>query len=363
MSLLISIILAFFGGVAATCIGALGSVILCAFVAIIGVCAVMAGCEYNIATQIAFSYFLSPHLGLGPAACALGYAAKKGLVEDSKGIALPLMMLGRPDVYLVGGIFAVLALFIKMGLDKFIGIGKIDAVSCTIVICGIIAKILFGNEGLFGKVPEGDTRFGVLSQNNWMPHMPSGEGITYALFAAGASAVSGWLFWEMSEYGKHVMETNEVVGQNIMINAQFPVFALAVIFLILLCCGLPCPVFHHVGLSSCYGAMGAYAAGANELVVLLWAISFGILSHFVADWLADIFLVYGNGYVDPPSLSMTVMSIFGFLIFPAIGFYSGAMLTVIPIILLVLGCVIAVVLQSKRNALKKAAPADAEPAA
>ena len=67
------------------------------------------------------------------------------------------------------------------------------------------------------------------SQNNWMPHMPSGEGITYALFAAGASAVSGWLFWEMSEYGKHVMETNEVVGQNIMINAQFPVFALAVI--------------------------------------------------------------------------------------------------------------------------------------
>ena len=101
MSILIAVILAFFGGVAATCIGALGSVILCAFVAIIGVCAVMAGCEFNIATQIAFGYFLSPHLGLGPAACALGYAAKKGLVEDSKGIALPLMMLGRPDVYVV----------------------------------------------------------------------------------------------------------------------------------------------------------------------------------------------------------------------------------------------------------------------
>ena len=100
--------------------------------------------------------------------------------------------------------------------------------SPTIVICGIIAKILFGNEGLF-ESPQGDKRFGVLSQNNWMPHMPSGEGITYALFAAGASAVSGWLFWEMSEYGKHVMQTNEVVGQNIMINAQFPVFALAVI--------------------------------------------------------------------------------------------------------------------------------------
>ena len=361
MSILIGVILAFFGGVAATCIGALGSVILCAFVALAGVCAVMAGCEFNIATQIAFGYFLSPHLGLGPAACALGYAAKKGLVEDSKGIALPLMMLGRPDVYVVGGIFAVLAYFIKMGLDKFVGVGKIDAVSLTIVICGIIAKILFGNEGLFGKVPQGDKRFGVLSQNNWMPHMPSGEGITYALFAAGASAVSGWLFWEMSEYGKHVMETNEVVGQNIMINAQFPVFALAVIFLILLVCGLPCPVFHHVGLSSCYGAMGAYAAGAGELTVLLWAISCGILSHFVADWLADIFLVYGDGYVDPPSLSMAFMSVFTFIIFPAVGLYSGAAVTVTPIVLLVLACVIAIVLQVKRNAAKKAAPA--EPAA
>ena len=361
MSILIAVILAFLGGVAATCIGALGSVILCAFVALAGVCAVMAGCEYNIATQIAFGFFLSPHLGLGPAACALGYAAKKGLVEDSKGIALPLMMLGRPDVLIMGGIFAVASYFIKIGLDQIFGPGGIDSVSLTIVIVGIIAKILFGNQGLIGKVPEGDKRFGISSQNIWMPHMPAAEGITYALFAAGASAVAGWLFWEMSEYGKHVMETNEVVGQNIMINAQFPVFALAVIFLILLVCGLPCPVFHHVGLSSCYGAMGAYAAGAGELTVLIWAISCGILSHFVADWLANIFLVYGDGYVDPPSLSMAFMSVFTFIIFPAIGFYSAGLVNIIPWILLVVAVVIAVVLQVKRNAAKAAAPA--EPAA
>ena len=361
MSILIAVILAFLGGVAATCIGALGSVILCAFVALAGVCAVMAGCEYNIATQIAFGFFLSPHLGLGPAACALGYAAKKGLVEDSKGIALPLMMLGRPDVLIMGGIFAVASYFIKIGLDQVFGPGGIDSVSLTIVIVGIIAKILFGNQGLIGKVPEGDKRFGISSQNIWMPHMPAAEGITYALFAAGASAVAGWLFWEMSEYGKHVMETNEVVGQNIMINAQFPVFALAVIFLILLVCGLPCPVFHHVGLSSCYGAMGAYAAGAGELTVLIWAISCGILSHFVADWLANIFLVYGDGYVDPPSLSMAFMSVFTFIIFPAIGFYSAGLVNIIPWILLVVAVVIAVVLQVKRNAAKAAAPA--EPAA
>ena len=107
--------------------------------------------------------------------------------------------------------------------------------------------------------------------------------------------------------------------------------------------------------------MGAYAAGAGELTVLIWAISCGILSHFVADWLANIFLVYGNGYVDPPSLSMAFMSVFTFIIFPAVGLYSGAAVTVTPIVLLVLACVIAIVLQVKRNAAKKAAPA--EPAA
>ena len=42
MSIFTTILLTFFGGVLATCMGALGSVILCAFLAIIGVCAVMA---------------------------------------------------------------------------------------------------------------------------------------------------------------------------------------------------------------------------------------------------------------------------------------------------------------------------------
>ena len=157
MSTFINILLAFFGGVLATCMGALGSVVLCALVAMIGVCTVMAGCEFNVALVMAFGFFLSPHLGLGPAACALGFAKKKGYVEDSKGIALPLIMLGKPSVLVVGGLFGVLSYYIKLGLDVILP-GKIDAVSAAIVIIGIIAKILFGNEGVIGKVPEGDRR-------------------------------------------------------------------------------------------------------------------------------------------------------------------------------------------------------------
>ena len=180
--------------------------------------------------------------------------------------------------------------------------------------------------------------------------MPSGEGITYWLFAGGASLLAGLLYWEICEFGKTFADTNPALAENITIVAQFPVCALAVIFLILLCTGLPCPVFHHVGLVACYGAMIPYASGANELVVLLWAMSCGILSHFVADLLADLFLVYGDGYVDPPSLSMAACSLFTWILFPALGLYNGVAMIVTPIVLLVISAVIACVLQAKRKA-------------
>ena len=351
MDILITVLLSFCGGVAATCIGALGSVILCAFVALAGICGVMAGCEFNIVLNFAFGYFLSPHMGLGPAACALGYAKKRGYVEDSKGIGLPLMMLGKADVLVVGGLFAIASHYICVGLQTALP-GKIDAVSSTIVIAGLVAKLLFGNEGLIGKVPEGDKRFGVNSKNNWMPHMPFGDGINYWLFSACAGCISAWLWWEINDYGI------QVGSEAIQIIAQFPIFALAVIFLILLVCGLPCPVWHHIGLTSSYAAMTAFAYGANEMEVLLWGIAWGAVCHFVADFLADIFLVYGDGYVDPPSMTMMVCSIFIYIIFPAIGLYNGALMIATPVVLIVVSAVLAVIFKMKRNQQIAAQPAE-----
>ena len=282
------LLLAFFGGIFATCLGALGSVIICAFVVLAGVCAVMAGCDFNIVTTFAFGFGLSPHLGLGPAACALTYAWKKGLVEDGKGIAMPLMLLGKPSVLIVGGIFAALSYCINIGLGAVLP-GKIDSISASIVIIGIISKLIWGDEGIFGKVPNDDKRFGVFSKNNWMPHMPFGNGVYYWLFAGS------------------------------------------------------------VGFSSCYGAMMAYAAGQSEITVLLWGMAAGIISHFVADILADVFLVYGGGYVDPPSLSMTICSLVYWIVFPVLGLYNGTIGIITPVVLLVLTGGFALFVQSKRN--------------
>ena len=63
----------------------------------------------------------------------------------------------------------------------------------------------------------------------------------------------------------------------------------------------------------------AYNAGCSEISVYLWGFAFGIFAHYAGDLLADLFFVYGEGYVDPPSLSMLFCSVFAFAVIPALG--------------------------------------------
>lgn len=352
MSVLTTMVIAFFGGVVATAIGALGTVILCAFVALIGVFAMMAGCGFNIVMSFAFGLFFAPHAGLGPATVANNYAKKKGLVEDSKNIAFPLTVLGRADVLIVGGVFAVIAWYINVFLSEHLA-GKLDTVSTAIVVIGMISKLLWGNEGLTGKVPEGDRRFGVNSPNKWMPHMPYGNGLFYWLFGGGVGLLSAWLYWEISEYAKQV-------GSPLIASiAIFPMFALAVISLTLMCSGLPCPVFHHTGMVGAYAAMTAYNAGCSQERVLLWGFACGIFAHFAGDILADLFEVYGDGYVDPPSMAMAFCSVFTWDLFPVMGLYNAdsAISVIAPAVIVCLFGVFAIIVQRKRDAEIRAAEA------
>lgn len=164
MDILVTIFTAFISGVLATAMGALGSVILTALVSIVGVFSIMAGCEYNIIGNICFGMFLGPQVAFGPALCAMNYAWKKGYIQDSKGLAFPLGSLQKTDVLVVGGICAVAGWYINTTLGTFLP-GLFDCVAATIVILNIVTKIMFGNQGLMGKVPEGDKRFGLNSKN------------------------------------------------------------------------------------------------------------------------------------------------------------------------------------------------------
>lgn len=340
--MVITVLTAFFSGAIATALGALGSVILTAIVSVVGVFAIMAGCEYNIIGNICFGMFLGPQVAFGPALCAMNYAWKKGYITDSKGIAFPLGALQKVDVIIFGGVMGIIGWYLNVALSTFLP-GKIDSVAATIVILNIVTKMMFGDQGMIGKVPEGDKRFGLTSKNKWLPHMTYGHGRMFWLFGGAVGFIAAWLLYEMCQY-------SELVANPMIAGISFvPVWAIGVVFLILMCTGLPCPVFHHMGLVGAYGAQMAYNAGCTESSVLLWGFAFGVFAHYAGDLLADLFLVYGEGYVDPPSLSMLFCSVFAFFIFPAIGLVNPdtSISVIAPIVMIVVFLIFALMSESK----------------
>ena len=143
--------------------------------------------------------------------------------------------------------------------------------------------------------------------------MTYGHGSMFWLFGGSVGFIAAWLLYQMCRF-------SEQVGNPMIAGISFvPLWAIAVVFLIFMCCGLPCPVFHHVGLVGAYGAQMAYNAGCSEISVYLWGFAFGIFAHYAGNLLADLFFVYGEGYVDPPSLSMLFCSVFAFAVIPALG--------------------------------------------
>lgn len=346
MNILITILTAFASGVIATAIGALESVILTALVSIVGVAAIMAGCEYNIIANVCFGMFLGPQVAFGPALCAMNYAWKKEYVKDSKDIALPLGSVQKTDILVVGGLFAVAGWYLNQTIAMVLP-GYFDTVAATIVILNMISKIMFGNQGLIGKVPEDDKRFGVNSKNKWLTHMTYGHGWMFCMFGGSVGFISAWVLLELCSF-------SEKTGNPMIAGVSFvPIWAIAVVYLILMCCGLPCLVFHHVGLVGAYGAQMAYQAGCSNISVLLWGIAFGIMAHYAGDLLADLFLVYGEGYVDPPSLSMWFCSFFAFIVCPKIGLVNpDTMIPIIaPIVIIIAAFFIAWILDHKRKSI------------
>ena len=84
--------------------------------------------------------------------------------------------------------------------------------------------------------------------------------------------ISAYLVYVLSEFSK-------TVNNPMIAGVSFvPVWAITVVFLILMCCGLPCPVLHHIGLVGAYGGQMAYNAGCSEISVLLWGFAFGIFA-------------------------------------------------------------------------------------
>ena len=352
MAILVTILTAFGSGVLGACLGAMPSVIMCGVAVCIGMVGCVSGTDFNWLTNMAFGMFLGPQVSFAPACVAAAYAKKKGYIGSSKDIFTPLIALGKPDVLIVSGIFAVVGWYMNVAISTVLP-GKIDNVACTIVLLSMIGRVMFagnGIKGLIGDVPEGKKRFDCTCSDAWIPYQSTSFPLTILLLGAGVGSISGWLV-------KLICDQAAATGNDALLTvAAMPVWGIAIVWCVVMAAGCNVSVAHHIGLVAGYAAKMAYLGGGSDESCILWGLAFGIVAAYTGDWLGKLFTAYGEGYVDPPSMVITVWSLILFAVFPGLGCFNPAspLYIAIPAIAVIFFVIVCAIEVKKINAYKNA---------
>lgn len=342
MTIFITVITAFSAGFLASGLGAATSIVMTAFMILAGMMANIAGADYNIVTNIGFGLFLGPHVAFGPACAAAVYAYKKGYMEDGGDIFKPLITLHKPDVMAVGGLFGIIGWYLNLALTALTN-GAIDTVATSVVLVSLLGKVVFTGT-LFGKVPEGKKRFS-LDAASWLPYQSCTTSLTLMLHGMTVGAITSYFVYSMCTAA-------EETGNTALVDAcGFPVWAIAVIGFIAMSYGLQVPIYHHIVFGAVYASRMAFLAGGGESCIL-WGIAFGLLAAYLGDFLAKVFFLYGNAFIDPPSMAIAVISVLPLGIIPALGWNDPAspMYYVIPVAVLVIFIILSIILHMKTKA-------------
>lgn len=272
------LVAAFGGGVLGAALGGLPVFILCGVAAMIGAGIAAATGDSTFSNLVAWGPVLGPQISFAGGAAAAVYAAKKGRLASGRDIASALLGLNSPDVLLVGGIFGVLGYVLWWGISNLPPIGDLgftNPIAASIIINALIARLVFGKTGLFGKVRAGDNRWRASDVGAWIPWMskPSqllmvglGFGLVVSYCAVTAPKLAG--LW----------------------------FGVATVGLFFLQFGVKMPVWHHVALA----AEQAIVFGGD----IWWGVAFAFLAVYIGEFYAMLFTAHGDSHVDPPSAAL-----------------------------------------------------------
>ncbi|MGV8057323.1 MAG: permease [Smithellaceae bacterium] len=280
------ILFAFAGGIFASAFGAFAFFILVG-IAIVAGCAVMAaGGSPAFLFNVGISYGTG-FMGFAGSCAAAAYAGWKGYIPSGRDVTAPGMGMKHVDVLLVGGIFGVIgALMIWLLMTIMpLKIGDAmwtDCIALGLTLTTIIERYMFGKSGLFGKVPEGQSRFKFQGENVWLPWQQTW--LEILVLGIGFGFASSYLALIVGLKGGGI----------------FICFGLSLVSLIFLMMGMKTPVTHHITLVA---GIGAAASGS-----VIWGGLFGIMAAYVAQFYAGLFLVYADTYIDPAAATIATMT-------------------------------------------------------
>lgn len=273
------LIAAFGGGVLGAAIGGLPVFIMCGVAAIVGAGIAAATGDATFSTVVAWGPLLGPQISFAGGAAAAAYAAKKGKLSGGRDIATALLGLDSPDVLLVGGLFGVIGYilwWLFANLPPIGSLGFTNPIALSIVVNAIIARLVFGKTGVFGKVRPGDNRWLVSDVASWLPWLSAP--LTLLTVGVGFGLVVAWC--------------------TVQVPAAASVwFGFATITLVFLQFGVKVPVWHHIALA----AEQVIVVGGGDI---WWGVAFAILATYLGDFYGMLFTAHGDSHIDPPSATL-----------------------------------------------------------
>lgn len=285
MGILINALAAFGGGVLASAIGAVPAFVMTGVIAIVGgfvQCAGIAAAG-SIYVNIAFGTFFGPHISFAGAVAATAYAAKIGKIESGAAVGTPLAPLGEPSVLAVGGVFGVIGWAIGTYLVPAIFGGIIpfgtDNPGMTVVISGVIARLAFGNRGLFSANKAVLSKGKALTQGLLIA-------VAFSLMAGGTGVALAGAGVDMSAY-------------NIIV---FGIAAVTLIF-------PGTPGWHQIGIISAYATMIGLSAGMGSVAVVAFAVVAGVCAQLLCDFETCMFNTDVDSHIDGPGFAICLMTI------------------------------------------------------
>jgi hypothetical protein len=189
----------------------------------------------------------------------------------------------------------------------------------------MIARLMFGKTGLFGKVREGD--------NCWRP-----------------SDVAAWLPWQSKPeqliliaiaWGLPIAFFIRVMPELFTFG-----FALAAVALVFLGTGSQFPVFHHIGIMA---GMATVASGGN----IWWGLTFALVAAFLGELFAVKFLYHADTHIDPPAFTVAVCwTLIALLSTTSIFSLTGVIPVIVAVVVAIVGYVLFKALQKAPNTYK-----------
>lgn len=250
------ILAAFGGGIFGSLIGGTTAFIFTGFTGLVGIAVLLGTGDSTFLDTVAFGPFFGPHVAFVGGVAAAAYSgvvkARLGKSEEAKvyvdgpDTMTPIFRVKDPVVLLVGGIFGIGGLL----LNQFIvGTGlKADTIAMSVVTMGIVVRLVFGRQGIFGKYPAGEKKFGF-----------GGKSIAFTL-------LYGFALASVVSYAVIVTGVNSI---------GFTVSAISLIFLYTSANNFP--VTHHISMVAGFAAL----ASGNVIVGALFGAGAALLGEYV----------------------------------------------------------------------------------